>query len=150
MRRFGSIFRFPESRQGTPLGRSAPDYEFVRALLKYGSFDEYIFANTTISSPRLFQQTVRRWELGDDQLARIVYISFAELPRIVHQRSFHVFHVTGWGAHMPGLHYLRSRYARNPWPVTSVTHSLHGPDLIDEAVRLTHAGMAPYDAVFCP
>jgi glycosyltransferase involved in cell wall biosynthesis len=150
MRRFGSILPFPDSGRGTRFCRPAPDYEFVRALLKYGSFDEYVFANTTISSPRLFQQTIHRWGLGDDQLAGIVYISVAELPQMVHQRSFHAFHVAGWGAHMPGLHYLRSRYARNPWPVTSVTHSLHGPDLIDEAVRLTHAGMAPYDALFCP
>ena len=34
-------------------------------------------------------------------------------------------------------------------PITGVTHSLNGREVIDHAVRISHAAMAPYDAIFC-
>ena len=150
MRRFGSIFPFLESgRQARQLGRLVANHEFVRALVKYGTFDEYVFSNTSISNLRIFAETVRQWGLDDDRLARIACVSYVELPRLLREQSFQVFHLGGWGAQMPGLHYLRSSHARNPWPITGITHSLHGRDVIDHAVRLSHARMAPYDAIFC-
>src|SRR5207302_4047631 len=75
--------------------------------------------------------------------------TYTALPALLQQQPFHVFHLGGWGALVPGLHYIRSRYASNAWPITAVTHSLNGREVIDHAVRVSHAVMAPYDAIFC-
>ncbi len=71
------------------------------------------------------------------------------LPDVMRDEPFHVFHVGGWGHFMPGLHYLRGQHARQAWPITGVTHSLNGRDVVDHAVRLTHARLMPYDAICC-
>ena len=55
----------------------------------------------------------------------------------------------GWGYFMPGLHYLRAALGGNHWPITGVTFSLHGRDMVDHAVRMAHAGMSAVDAIFC-
>jgi glycosyltransferase involved in cell wall biosynthesis len=150
MKRFGSIFPFLESgRQVRHLGRLVANYEFAKALLRYGTFDEYVFANTSRANLQAFAQTVQEWGLPADRLSRVRYVGYLDLPALLRNQAFHVFHLGGWGAFMPGLHYIRSRYASNPWPITGVTHSLNGREVIDHAVRMSHARMAPYDAVFC-
>jgi glycosyltransferase involved in cell wall biosynthesis len=150
VKRFGSIFPFLESaNQPRHIGRLVANYEFIKALLKYGTFDEYLFSNSSISNLNVFADTVRTWGLADDQPARVQYSSYMALPELFRTKAFHVFHLGGWGRLMAGLHPVRARYASNAWPITAVIHSLHGRDVIDHAVRLSHAGMAPYDAIFC-
>lgn len=150
MKRFGSIFPFLESgRQARHLGRLVANYEFAKALLRYGTFDEYVFGNTSRANLKTFAETVQEWELPAERLSRVRCVGYLDLPALLREQAFHVFHLGGWGAFMPGLHYIRSRYASNPWPITAVTHSLNGREVIDHAVRLSHAQMAPYDAVFC-
>ena len=150
MKRFGSIFPFLESgRQSRNLGRLVANHDFVKALVTYGTFDEYVFANTSVSNSRTFGEAIREWELSDEQVGRVRLVSYPQLPHLLRTQPFHVFHLGGWGALMPGLHYIRSKHASNPWPITAVTHSLTGREIIDHAARLSHASMAPYDAVFC-
>ncbi|MDE3156210.1 MAG: glycosyltransferase family 4 protein [Acidobacteriota bacterium] len=150
MKRFGSIYPFLEHGWGPRhVGRLVANYEFVKALLLYGSYDEYVFSNSSRLNLRTFADVTHGWGLSGTQLARVRHVSYADLPGVLRTESFHVFHLGGWGWFMPGLHDIRARYARNPWPITAVTHALHGPDPIDYAVRLSHAGLAPYDAIFC-
>jgi glycosyltransferase involved in cell wall biosynthesis len=111
--------------------------------------DEFVFSNTSVSNLKTFAETVEQWALPAERLSRVRYVSYVDLPALLRRQSFHVFHLGGWGAFMPGLHYIRSRHASNPWPITAVTHSLNGRNVIDHAVRLSHAAMAPYDAIFC-
>ena len=150
MKRFGSIYPFLENGWGPRhLGRLVANYEFVKALLTYGTFDEYVFSNSSRANLNAFSGALRTWRLSDAQLSRVRCVPYPALPAVLQAERFHVFHLGGWGWFMPGLHYTRTRYACNPWPITAVTHSLHGPDVVDHAVRLSHAGLAPYDAVFC-
>jgi len=150
MKRFGSVFPFLETgRQPRQMGRLVANYDFAKALLTYGSFDEYVFSNTSVSNLKVFAETVQQWGLPAERLSRIRYVDYVGLPALLRTRAFHAFHLGGWGAFMPGLHYIRSRYASNPWPITAVTMSLNGRDIIDHAVRVAHTGMAPYDAIFC-
>jgi glycosyltransferase involved in cell wall biosynthesis len=150
VKRFGSIFPFLESgRQSRQIGRLVANYEFVKALLTYSRFDEYVFSNSSLSNLATFADLTRTWGVPEERLARVRVVGYAGLPAVLREQSFHVFHLGGWGWFMPGLHYLRARYASNPWPITAVTHSLDGRDLVDHAVRLSVAGHAPYDAIFC-
>jgi glycosyltransferase involved in cell wall biosynthesis len=150
MRRFGSIFPFLEKgATNLRLGRLVANHDFVKALLKYGSFDEYIFANLSQSNTLAFSQAIDGWLLPNEVRKRVRIIPYFDMPRILQDNKFQVFHLGGWGYFTPGLHYLRGRYASNPWPITSVTHSLTGRQSVDHAVRLCKAGMAAFDSVFC-
>jgi glycosyltransferase involved in cell wall biosynthesis len=150
MKRFGTVFPFLEAgQQSRHLGRLVANHDFAKALLTHGTFDEYLFSNTSATNLKSFADTTQQWGLPDERRARIRYASYVDLPGLLRRQSFHVFHLGGWGAFMPGLHYVRARYASNPWPITGVTHSLNGREVIDHAVRISHAAMAPYDAIFC-
>src|ERR1051326_1184659 len=121
VKRFGSIFPFLESgRQPRQLGRRVANYEFVKALLEYGTFDEYVFSNSSLSNLATFADMMRGWGLADERLARVRVVGYAGLPAMLRDQAFHVFHLGGWGWFMPGLHYLRARYASNPWPITAI------------------------------
>jgi len=150
MKRFGSLFPFLEAgAQPRHLGRLVANHDFARALLTYGTFDDFVFSNTSVSNLKTFAETVEQWALPGERLSRVRCVTYVDLPALLQREAFHVFHLGGWGAFMPGLHYIRARHASNPWPITGITHSLNGRDVIDHAVRLSHAAMAPYDAVFC-
>jgi glycosyltransferase involved in cell wall biosynthesis len=150
MRRFGSIFPFLEKgATNLRLGRLVANHDFVKSLLKYGDFDEYVFGNLSQSNITAFLQTIDGWQLPYTVRQRVRVVTYFDLPRILREKKFHVFHLGGWGYFAPGLHSLRSRYASNPWPITAVTHSLTGRQSIDHAVRVCKAGMAAYDSVFC-
>jgi len=150
MRRFGSIFPFLE--QGAAerrIGRLVANHDFIKALLTTGTLDEYVLGTPSAANARDFTQVLESWGLPDATRARVRIVSWRALPELMAREPFHVFHVGGWGHFMPGLHYLRSRHACQPWPITGVTHSLHGREVVDHAVRLTHARLMPYDAICC-
>ena len=150
MKRLGSIYPFLEHGWGPRhIGRLVANYEFVKALLTYGTYEEYVFSNSSRPNLQALADVSHGWGLPADRLARVRHVTYAELPGLLREERFHAFHLGGWGWFMPGLHDIRARHARNPWPITAVTHSLYGPDPIDFAVRLSHAGLAPYDAIFC-
>lgn len=150
IKRFGSIFPFMEAgAQPRQIGRLVANHDFVKSLLTYGTFDEYVFSNTSLSNLSAFADTVKTWGLADERLARIQYVGYAGLPAVLQTKPFHVFHLGGWGRLASGLHYVRGRYASNPWPITAVTHSLHSREVVEHAVRISHAGLAACDAIFC-
>ena len=150
MRRFGSVFPFVEAgREERHIGRLVANHDFARALLRYADFDEFIFSSPSISNLRHFQQIVESWGLAGARLDQIRYVSFFDLPSLLRTTDFQVFHLGGWSRMMAGLHYVRARYAPVPWPITAVTHSLNGREVVDHAVALAHARLEPHDAIFC-
>jgi len=149
-KRFGTIFPFVEAGpKPRYIGRLVANHDFARALLTHARFDEFVFSNPSATNLRMFAETVRTWGLPEERLARVRFVSYVGLPSLLSSEPFHVFHLGGWGWFMAGLHYVRARYASNPWPITAVTHSLTGREVVDHAVRVSHAQMASYDAVFC-
>jgi glycosyltransferase involved in cell wall biosynthesis len=150
VKRFGSLFPFLE--QGATerrIGRLVANHDFIKALLTYGSYDEYALSTPSASNQRDFEQVLESWDLDAPARRRVRLCAWRSLPGVMRDEPFHVFHVGGWGHFMPGLHYLRSQHARQAWPITGVTHSLNGRDVVDHAVRLTHARLMPYDAICC-
>jgi glycosyltransferase involved in cell wall biosynthesis len=149
-KRFGSLTPFVE--QGAAerrIGRLVANHDYIKALLRYGSFDEYVLANASAGNQRDFLEVVDGWGLDGPTRARVRPVPLVDLPARIAADPFHVFHAGGWGAFLPGLHRLRARYAPTPWPITGVIFSIHGREMFDAAVRLAHAGLAPCDAVCC-
>jgi glycosyltransferase involved in cell wall biosynthesis len=150
MKRFGSISPFLEQGQAERrIGRLVANHDFIKALLRYGSFDQYVLANPSAGNHRDLIAAFDTWGLDAPSRARVRGIPLVDLPGILARERFHVFHVGGWGAFMPGLHHLRVRHACHPWPITGMIFSIHGRDIFDYAVRLAHAELCPYDAVSC-
>jgi glycosyltransferase involved in cell wall biosynthesis len=150
MRRFGSIFPFLEAGQRERhIGRLVANHDFVKSVLRYGEFDEFVFSNTSSVNLARFRDAAEEWALPPSRLAQIRCVTYPQLPEVVARDDFEVFHLGGWGWMMAGLHYVRARHARAAWPITAVIHSLNGRDVVDHAVRLSHAGLLPNDAVFC-
>jgi glycosyltransferase involved in cell wall biosynthesis len=150
MKRFGSLFPFLEHGAAhLHIGRLVANHDFLRALLRFGTFDEYVLANPSSGNRQALASAMESWGLPADRLARVRQLSYPEWADTLGRDRYHVVHVGGWGWFMPGLHYLRAARAATPWPITGVTFSLHGREMVDHAVRMAHAQLAPCDAVFC-
>jgi glycosyltransferase involved in cell wall biosynthesis len=150
VKRFGSISPFVE--QGSAerrIGRLVANHDFIKALVRYGTFDEYVLANPSIENQRSFLDVVDGWGLAADVRARITPVPLVDLPARIAADAFHVFHAGGWGAFLPGLHRLRAAHAPRPWPITGMIFSIHGREMLDSAVRLASAGLTPADAIAC-
>ncbi len=150
MKRFGSIFPFLEQGEGNlRIGRLVANHDFVKALLRYGRFDEFVFSSPSNANLKSFESTIQSWGLSQERLEIVKCVPYFSLPVLLKHKQFTVFHLGGWGYFMQGLHFLRSRYSSNSWPITAVTHSLHGRQSVDFAVRLNQARMARFDSIFC-
>jgi glycosyltransferase involved in cell wall biosynthesis len=150
MNRFVTVHPFLEhGNQPLHIGRLVANHDFVKALLRYGTWDEYVFSGPSVSNLRAFEAAVEQWPLDEGRKRQVRCVAFPQLSDLLRRRAHTAMHVGGWGYFMPGLHYLRGRLGCNHWPITGVTHSLHGRDVIDDAVRLSHAVMSPADAIFC-
>src|SRR5262245_14779421 len=80
-KRFGSIFPFMEAgAQPRQIGRLVANYDFIKSLVTYGTFDEYVFSNTSVSNLSTFAETVKTWGLSDERVARVQYVGYAGLP----------------------------------------------------------------------
>ncbi len=150
VKRFGSLTPFLEQgRTERRIGRLVANHDFIKALLRHGSFDEFVLANPSVANQHDFAAALEEWRLPAARRAAVRQCTLHALPAEMASREFHVFHVGGWGAFMPGLHALRARHAPAPWPITGMIFSVHGREMLDYAVRLAHAGLRPHDAVIC-
>ncbi|MEO5821994.1 MAG: glycosyltransferase family 4 protein [Vicinamibacteraceae bacterium] len=150
MKRFGSISPFVEQGGAERrIGRLVANHDFIKALIRYGSFDEYVLANPSNENQRSFLDVVDGWGLDAATRARIAPVPLVDLPARMARDAFHVFHAGGWGAFLPGLHRLRAAHAPRPWPITGMIFSIHGREMLDYAVRLSHAGLTAADAIAC-
>ena len=149
MKRFASTFPFLEhGAHQLHIGRLVANHDFVKALLRFGTYDEYVFSGPSVENLRAFEQTVRSWPLDAPRASAVRCVHYVDFARVLAEEPIHALHVGGWGYFMPGLHYLRQQ-AASPFPITGVTFSLHGREVVDHAVRLAHAGMTEADAIFC-
>ena len=96
-KRFGSITPFVE--QGTAerrIGRLVANHDFVKALIRHGSFDEYVLANPSAENQRAFLDVLESWGLDAAIRARVTPLPLVDLPERLATDDFHVFHAGGW------------------------------------------------------
>ena len=150
MKRFGSISPFVEHGSAERrIGRLVANHDFIKALLRHGSFDEYVLANPSVANQRTFLEVVDSWGLDAARRARVRPVALVDLPGHLSDDAFHVFHAGGWGAFLPGLHRLRA-----PLRAAAVPHHRHdllGPRPRDARLRRPAHPRRPHahDGIAC-
>lgn len=147
---FGTLDSFVESdSKDLMLGRHVANLEFLTALLKYGSFDEYHFfmSHDTISGH--LNNAFKKTGLSEDILKKIKLsfpLSIEEKLRAV---KYHVFHHSDFMTYFPSLSYIRDRFANSKFPITGITHSISYRENFPNFAQMLFGGTRPYDSIIC-
>lgn len=131
------------------MGRLVANFEFLTALLKNGSFDEYYFFSPDVGLQKLMVKKLESIGLPDDVKSKLKFLLYFDLKIALSKLDFHVFHLGGFGYFMPGLAYIRNNYAKNQFPITGIIHSLNGFESPYHFLKLSKAPFYPSDSLIC-
>jgi len=131
------------------IGRPIANETFLKALLTYGSYDSYEFFCPDVFHLDKFTEKVRNLIKEPHLLERIQPSLQIALSESINEKKYDVFHLGDFTYFMPYLINIRNRYARNPFPITGVTHSLDGVFMNLRYLELILSGLAPYDGIIC-
>jgi glycosyltransferase involved in cell wall biosynthesis len=149
VRVFGTVDSFVESADASlKLGRLVANFEFLKALLTYGSFDQYRIFCPTFDNLKLLQQRLEATITDDAVLSRVVLSHHLNFPDALRDTEFSAFHVGGWSWYLPRLAYLRAKY-RARFPLTGIIHSLDTPEVMRDVRELMRSPLAECDAIIC-
>jgi len=148
---FGTITGAPpEPLAGTTrgiYGANVAMFTFLKALLRFGSFDEYhIFISA--HDPEKAIESWNKLLKPFDEGGRLRLNDLFQLRRFIREKRFTVFH----GKHDLGdLAYLRAQLSPDrPFPVTgridSISYQFLLPDLL---LMMLRGNLYPFDAVIC-
>lgn len=148
---FGTIFPFVESHDTSlRLGRFVANYEFLKALLNYGTFDEF---HLYCLNPAHFQQTVSKLSadttIDNGAKQKVSLFLFDTLEKNLGEVDYEVFHLGGWGYFYAGAVHLRNNFAKVPFPITGIIHSLNGQETPFHSFKLLKSAHQKYDAIVC-
>jgi len=131
------------------MGRPIANETFVQALLTHGSYDHYDFYCVDQHHLRVFRERLEALLPDASLRSRVegrLHVSLADSLRTT---DYDAFHFGDFTALLPYMVQARRRFARRPFPITGVTHSLDGLLMSTRYQQLVQAGLAPYDAVVC-
>lgn len=149
MKLFGTIDSFVESSDTSlKLGRLVANYEFLVALLRFGSFDQYHIFCPTLDNLRLLQSRLEA-TLDDSTLSRVILSHHFNLVDALRTHQYHAFHLGDWSWYLPKLAAIRQRIAKVPFPLTGTIHSLDGADIPQCIEALTDAPLGASDRIVC-
>lgn len=149
MKIFGTVDSFVESADASlKLGRLVANFEFLKALLSYGDFDQYQIFCPSFDNLKLLQSRLEATISDDALLSRIVLSHHLNFPDALRQTDFSAFHVGGWSWYLPRLAWLRAKYQAR-FPLTGVIHSLDTPEVMRDMHELMRAPLADCDAIVC-
>lgn len=149
MKIFGTVDSFVESADASlKLGRLVANFEFLKALLSYGTFDQYRIFCPTFDNLKLLQRRLEETIGNDAILSRVVLSHHLNLPDALQNTDFSAFHLGGWSWYLPRLAYLRSRYQIR-FPLSGVIHSLDTPSVMHDVRELMRAPLAACDSIIC-
>jgi glycosyltransferase involved in cell wall biosynthesis len=152
MKIFGTTFPFVESRtfDNGRLGRLVANYEFLKSLLNFSSFEEF---HLFCSSPNHAQHTVNSLRndnsISDFAKQKVSVFPYDSLKEHLRNTNYHCFHLGGWSYHFNGTVYLRNTYAEEAFPVTGITHSLNAMETSSHVQGLIRSNAQEYDSIFC-
>jgi len=146
---FGTVDSFVESGEASlKLGRLVANFEFLKALLSYGGFDQYRIFCPTFDNLKLLQNRLESGIADDAVLSRVVLSHHLNFPDALRETPFSAFHVGGWSWYLPRLAWLRAKYQARV-PLTGVIHSLDTPEVMRDVRELMRAPLAACDSVIC-
>jgi len=147
---FGTIYPFVETGSGSyMLGRHVANFEFLRALLSANEFDEYHLFCMNASHVRMTVDKINHVSLPAKIGGKIKIFKYDDLINRLKVTEYYVFHLGGWGYFFAGLVHLRNNYAKAPFPITGVIHSMNGVETNYHAHKIIYAPLMPYDTVVC-
>ncbi|GAU09786.1 glycosyltransferase family 4 protein [Desulfoplanes formicivorans] len=140
---WGTLDPFVEG--GAYMGRKVANAGFLQTLIGSGTFDEYHFFladGATISNTKKnFQQ------MALPSRAVIRFLGRRQLPGQLATTPYHCFHLSdciNWPASLAAL---RNRYARQLFPITSLTHSLSPTRYVREMLPQIWQGTTSRDCI---
>lgn len=149
MKCFASVDTFVESSdESLKIGRLVANFQFLEALISFGTFDQYHLFCPALENQRLLKDRLEA-VLPADLLGRVVLAHHFNLPHALKTVEYEVMHLGDWHCYIPHLAYLRERYACETFPITGPIHSLHGHDEARKAADLLRAPIRPWDAIIC-
>ena len=148
---FGTLDAFVESgSQDLMLGKKVANFEFLKALLKYGSFQEFHFFLPTDETRLNLQNALSKLGKENEISKRFKLYSLLDLKDKLMANNYEVFHQGDFMTYFPALCCIRNKYAKNKFPITGVTHSLsYRENFLSHFNVLSSAAVAPYDSIIC-
>jgi len=148
--RFGSVDMFMEFGEWDfRMGRPIANEGFLRALLKYGTYDEYEFFCPDYAHMTKFSEKVMGLIPDVSLRSRVKASLHVCLSDSLRLKRYDAFHLGDFTRYMPYLAGIRNLWAKHPFPITGVTHSLDGVFLNLRYLELLVAGLAPFDSIIC-
>ncbi len=148
--RFASVDTFLELGDwGYRMGRPIANAEFLRALLRFGRFDDFTFFALDASQAKAMRRATAQL-LGSNQLpSQVRVLTQAKLSATLRTETFDVLHQGDFTYFGPFLAELRNRHARPPCPITGVTHSLDGFAMHQRFLQLASCDLDARDGIIC-
>ena len=86
MKRFGSLFPFLEhGATERRIGRLVANHDFIKALVTYGAYDEYLLSTPSASNQRDFEQVLDSWDLDSSSRRRVRLCGWRTLPDVMRE-----------------------------------------------------------------
>lgn len=135
------------STPGGPLvGRTVANAQFLKALLRYSSFEELsLFIGETADLPAL-EQLTQDWNVSEERLAAY---TVWQLPELLARGRLDVLHHASHVDRLYDLLAVRDRFAPKTVPVTGQIHSLSYPRFHQELARHVFIPPSASDGLFC-
>jgi glycosyltransferase involved in cell wall biosynthesis len=129
------------------VGRSFANHNFIRALWRYGTFDEYHFFLHSPSHQKLFGEKHGPYLNSLPVSPRVKLFSRFDLTRMVREEEYTVFHQSDHIRTYNTLCHFRNSHGS--FPVTSFIHSLSYPSFHGKYLEMMLGGASSNDAIIC-
>lgn len=139
----------PFFEPGPILGRKVANVQFLDALLRADSFDEYHFFLGDRLQGRSLQNHVGKTAPHILEEGRLRVFDRRELPGELGRTDYHCFHLSDCITTQPYLASLRNQYSKRVFPITGVIHSLSYADYGEAFLRHLWPGNTGRDSIVC-
>lgn len=137
----------PPSKSNPYVGRNVANNVFFKALLRYSTFDEFHFFLTNRSHIRLFEQEHGDFIQSVGAGHKIKVFLREQLPEVIEQVDYTVFHQSDHINAFNSLCYLRNKLGH--FPVTAFIHSLSYQRYMHTYMAMCQGGVTASDAMLC-
>ena len=119
---------------------------FVKSLLRYGTFDEYHFFFPE-PAEQVFELQFGAFVNSLDKPVTYRVFSRFDLPVCMQEYAYEALHCgdPSMGKYIE----IRDAVAKEPFPITGITHSLASSDYTDPYSRFYLQGAQPFDCLVC-
>lgn len=138
----------PPAAAGKLVGKGVANYHFFEALLRYGHFDEYHFFLVNHAHQNAFFSSHQNLIQELDAKSKVKVFYRTQLPDLVREHDYTVFHQTDHIVHFNGLCHFRNQ-AGAAFPVTSFIHSISYPSMMMHLQEMSFGGVSSQDAIIC-